>query len=85
MVPPLFTPGPVTTPSVLPGMTRMTVAEVLGADRRLTFAVVRTASPGMNPPGGRVAVRLGADPPGVWVLVGGAGVRVGVTVGMDVR
>lgn len=85
MVPLRSTPGPVTVPTVLLGTTRMTVDEVLGAERRLTLAVVRTASPAMKPPGGRVAVRVGTDPPGVRVLVGGAGVRVGVAVGMVVR
>jgi hypothetical protein len=70
-------------------MTRRTVEEVFGAVRRLTLAVVRTESPAMNPPAGRVGVRegvlVGVEPPGVRVEVGGAGVRVGVAVGTGVR
>jgi hypothetical protein len=63
--------------------------EVFGAERRLTLAVVRTESPAMKPPGGRVGVRDGVrvavEPPGVRVEVGGAGVRVGVAVGTGMR
>jgi hypothetical protein len=79
-------------------MTRKTVEDVVGAERRLTPTVVRTESPGMNPPAGRVGVRdgvrVGVDPfgvrveveaSGVRVAVGGAGVRVGVAVGTGVR
>lgn len=80
-------------PAVELGTTRKMVEEVPGAERRLTLAVVRTASPAMKPPGGRVGVREGVlvavDPPGVRVEVGGAGVRVvvgcaGVRVGVAV-
>lgn len=85
MTPPLVTPGPVTVPVVLLGMTRRIPAEVLGPERRLTRAVVRTESPGAKPPVGMVAVRVEVAIPGVRVIVAGAGVRVGVVVEIGVR
>lgn len=70
---------------VLLGTTRRIADEVPGPERRLTLVVVRTASPLTKPPAGRVAVRVGAEPPGVRVIVGGIGVRVGVAVGTAAR
>ena len=89
MFPPLTTPGPVIMPRCRSARHAEFVADVVGAARRLTLAVARTASPAMKPPGGRVGVRDGVRvtvaPPGVPVAVGGAGVRVGVAVGTGVR
>lgn len=82
---PLGIGEPVTVPYVLAGNTVKMVDAVLGADRRLRRVVVRTVSPAMNPPGGRVAVRVAVPEPGTPVAVGGAGVRVGVGVGIALR
>lgn len=79
-MPPLETAGPVICPMAPFGKTSRTCVEVPGAVRRLTLAVVRTKSPAMNPPAGRVGVRVEVAAPGVRVMVAGAAVRVGVGV-----
>lgn len=67
------------------GSTTNTCDEVPGAERRLSLVVVRTESPAMNPPAGRVAVRVAAGLPGVRVAVGAAGVLVGVGLGVGFK
>lgn len=85
MLLPLSTPAPMISPVADLGRTARTRYEVPGPSLRLSEAVVRTLSPAMKPPAGRVGGWVGASIPGVRVVVGEAGVLVGVEIGTGRR